>query len=573
MDVISNLGDPLEKEEILVVDDQESVRCFLSDLFQSAGWNAWSAASGEEVILGVDHRAPIVALVDLVLPDMNGIDLIKQIKRIRPKTEIILITSHGSLETAIEALQEGAYAYLRKPFESPEEVLKLVQGAIEKRKLVEENERLQRDLKKRNTQLMVSVNRFSSLYVLLWRLTQNLVRQNTEVHSLMDKVKREAVRDTLTDLYNRRFFDSRIEEEITSARRRGRPLAVLLCDLDHFKAINDNLGHQTGDRVLKAVAHSIRKSTRGSDLICRWGGDEFVIALPDATHEGIVMTADRIRKDVIAIGRKAELPLDISIGAALFPEHGDTADLLINLADRALYIAKKEESKLYIGDEECIIDNHSVKVVFQPIVDMRSGQVIGYEALGRDPEGKLNIGRLFKKYQSMGRLVEFKELCFHSQLKQAQRVSMKRVFINVDFNLLNELKSLEKPSGMEVVLEISEAEALNNVENCFKLSESWRERGFKFAIDDFGAGFISFPFICQLVPDYIKMDRSSILQAVASEKFRKFLKDLTVGLQNYSKEGLIAEGIETVEELNVTGEIGISLVQGFLLGKPQELKK
>ncbi|MCI0529755.1 MAG: EAL domain-containing protein, partial [Nitrospira sp.] len=155
----------------------------------------------------------------------------------------------------------------------------------------------------------------------------------------------------------------------------------------------------------------------------------------------------------------------------------------------------------------------------------------------------------------------------------AQDLKLKRVFVNVDFNMLSQLEAINKPPGIEVILEISELEALHDVEDRLKIAKKWRENGYKFAIDDFGAGFISLPFIAQLFPDYIKMDRSTIIQAVSSEKFRGLLKDLQLALRNYSTQGIIAEGIETEKELHVVKDIGIYLVQGFLLGKPQELKR
>jgi EAL domain-containing protein (putative c-di-GMP-specific phosphodiesterase class I) len=211
-------------------------------------------------------------------------------------------------------------------------------------------------------------------------------------------------------------------------------------------------------------------------------------------------------------------------------------------------------------------------VVFQPIVDVRSNTVLGYEALSRDPQGKLSILELFKRYQAVGQLNELKCICFKLQLKVAEQAGLKKVFINVDFNVLSQVESVLKPAAMEVILEISELEALHDVDNRLMIAQTWRERGFKFAIDDFGAGFVSLPFIARLIPDYIKLDRSTILQAVSSEKFSEFLKDLLKAIQNYSKEGIIAEGVETEKELKVVKALGIYLVQGFLLGKPQELK-
>jgi EAL domain-containing protein (putative c-di-GMP-specific phosphodiesterase class I) len=170
-------------------------------------------------------------------------------------------------------------------------------------------------------------------------------------------------------------------------------------------------------------------------------------------------------------------------------------------------------------------------------------------------------------------LRELKRICFELQLKVAQELGLTRMFINVDFQVLNELDPVLKPDGMEVILEISEVEALHDLANHLSIARKWRSRGFRFAMDDFGAGFISLPFIGQLIPDYIKLDRSTILQAVSSENFRVFSTDLVRAMQNYATAGIIAEGIETEKELEVVKDMGISLGQGYLLGMPQALTR
>jgi diguanylate cyclase (GGDEF)-like protein len=382
----------------------------------------------------------------------------------------------------------------------------------------------------------------------------------------------QAIRDTLTGLYNRRYFNHRILEEIAQAKRNQHTLAILMCDLDHFKAINEARGHHRGDEVLKAVAKSVQDSTRGTDLVFRWGGDEIVVALSDANREGGLIVAERIRAGAQKVNEEAGFHLDLSIGMAFCPEHGNTAPELIRVAERALHIAKKSEDKVHIGEQEYHLDEHSIKIVFQPIMNVRSQEVLGYEALGRDPQGKVGILELFKKYQAIGQLTELKSICVKAAIKAAQRVKLKRVFINTDFNLLSHLDALPKPDGLEVILEISELEALHEIENRLRIARKWREQGYKFAIDDFGAGFISLPFVAQLMPEYIKLDRSTMLQTVSSEQFKEFMIGLVFGLRNYASEGIIAEGIETEKELKIIKDVGIYLIQGFLFGKPQELK-
>jgi diguanylate cyclase (GGDEF)-like protein len=350
--------------------------------------------------------------------------------------------------------------------------------------------------------------------------------------------------------------------------------------LDQFKKINNSLGHQTGDEVLKAAAKGIQEATRGTDLVFRGGGDEIWVVLSKTTPEGLLIAAERIRMAVHKIGEIFHCDLEVSIGVAVYPEHGHQLEELMLVAGLALYLAKDGTEKIHVGSTKYTLDENSIKVVFQPILDVRSKAILGYEALSRDPEGNFNILELFKRYKTIGRLNELKKICFNAQLKAAKEIGLKKVFINVDFKLLAELEAVPRPPpGMDVILEISELEAIHNIDDHLNIAKEWREKGYKFAIDDFGAGFISLPFMAQLTPEYIKIDRSTILHAVYSESFRGFLKNLVQGLKNFTTGGIIAEGIETVaegieteRELLVVKEIGVDLAQGFSLGKPQELR-
>jgi diguanylate cyclase (GGDEF)-like protein/PAS domain S-box-containing protein len=396
-------------------------------------------------------------------------------------------------------------------------------------------------------------------------------RDITERKRAQEALAEQAVRDVLTDLYNRRYFNHRVPQELKRAEGQRQAVAILLCDLDHFKAVNDTLGHHVGDDVLKMVARSIRAAIRGTDLVFRWGGDEFVVVLEYETRDGLHIATERIRAGVRKINGSTDHSLDLSIGVAIYPEHGRSIDQLIRLADRALYIAKKGGGKVHIGEEEYYLNEQAISVVFQPIVEASTRRVIGYEALSRDRQGKLGILELFKRYEAIGQLDELKRICFREQLRAAQAAGLARVFINVNFSVIGAMECLPKPPHMRVILEISELEALHDVARHLEITRRWREQGFEFAIDDFGAGFVSFPFIAEAIPDYIKVDRSTLLQAVSSPKFRAFSKDLVRAIRNYASKGIIVEGVETDQELEVVKELGIDLVQGYLFGKPQSL--
>ena len=396
-------------------------------------------------------------------------------------------------------------------------------------------------------------------------------RNITERKLAEQALKDLSIRDPLTNLYNRRYFNKRIEEEISRATRQKSRFALLLCDLDHFKKVNDTRSHQVGDEILKAVGQAIQTATRDVDFVFRWGGDEFVVILLVDDRQGITDAGERIRERVMALGEEWRFPLDLSIGVASFPEHGQDSNQLIRLADRALYIAKKRGDKIHIGEEEYELDDGVVHVVFQPIVDTRSGKAIGHEALSRSAKEELGIQELFLKYHSIGKLLELKELCFRKQIEAAEAYGLDRVFINVDFKLLEHLGHRRKPADVEVILEISEKEALPDIEHHLAVTQEWKAEGFKFAFDDFGVGFISLPFLADLDADYIKLDRLTILQAVASEEFRDFLNHVVQALRHYAPRGIVAEGIESEEELAVAEQMGIHLVQGHLFGKPEAI--
>lgn len=382
----------------------------------------------------------------------------------------------------------------------------------------------------------------------------------------------QAIRDVLTGLYNRRFFDDRIDVEMARARRNHHSVAFLMCDLDYFKAVNDSRGHHVGDDVLKTVARAILSSTRGSDLVVRWGGDEIVVVLAETDEAGGRVVAERIRRAVRKLSEAQGIRFDMSIGIAVSPTHGDAVDHLIRLADRALYIAKKSGDKIQVGDEYYRLDAHAIKVVFQPVMDVWANQVLGYEAFGWDPEGRLTVPELFKKYHVVGQLEDLKVICFKEQMRIAREARLARVFLNIDLRVLEQVEPVPPPEDMDVILDISEHEVLHDVEGYLTTAMKWRARGYKFAIDDFGAGFVPLPLVARLKPEYIKIDRSLVEQAVSSETFRGFFRHLLLALRMYATHGIIAEGIEDEAELATMKGIGIFLAQGFLLGRPKEIQ-
>lgn len=392
-------------------------------------------------------------------------------------------------------------------------------------------------------------------------------------HKALAQIKHLSSRDPLTGLFNRSQLGIQLKEAIFMTDRDKKCLGLLVCDLDHFKELNEKFGYEYADHVLKILADCVSSAMEKEEeekegrppLIFRSGVDEMTVLFFNATSEKISHKAAKIRKAVQSASATVAFPLDISIGATLYPIESQTQDQMLTVANQALLIAKKSDQKICIGSAGILNHSSRIRTIFEPIVDLDQNQIIGYEALSRDAYDKLAITDLFKQYAALGELSAVKNSCFITQIEMAEALNLKRVFLNVDSAMLNQCGWVQKPRHIEVVLEISEAESLADFEDYLKIAKKWKEKGFKFAIDDFGAGFISLPFISRLNPDYIKVDRTVILQAVTSLPFKAFLTNIVGALQKDQGISIIGEGIENEEELQIARDAGIPLMQGFLL--------
>ncbi len=207
---------------------------------------------------------------------------------------------------------------------------------------------------------MVSKNVFADSEQKL-KIANALLLQEIEMRKAAElTLQEQAYRDPLTGLYNRRVLQLRVQEEIARCQRTGDGLALLLCDLDHFKEINDTQGHDVGDSVLQTVSRVIVEAVRESDSVYRWGGDEFVVLISAGVIEMPQLMAERICSALEEVGRQLNLKLGVSIGVATFPAHGENLDDLIRIADHALYVAKHHRGTIHIGEEGYHRDNDTV---------------------------------------------------------------------------------------------------------------------------------------------------------------------------------------------------------------------
>jgi len=307
------LGGP----RILVVDDDETIRDLFTVVLEDHDYAVSTAASAEEALDVYVHDPFPVVITDIRMDGMSGIELLKQIKASHDDTQVIMITAHASVDTSLRSLREGAYDYILKPIEDPGVVVAAAERALEKVRLVVENRYLMENLKKTNNELDAA---------------NHMLREIT-------------LRDHLTGLYNRRYLGVAFATELQRSIRHKREFAVIFCDIDHFKIYNDVNGHVAGDMLLKEFSDLLIRRLRRTDIISRYGGEEFVAILPETDKKNAAILANEICKLVrqhhfTKEDSQPDGKITVSFGVSSYPEDGITEDELLTQADKALYAAK-----------------------------------------------------------------------------------------------------------------------------------------------------------------------------------------------------------------------------------------
>ena len=313
-----NTGDISKKPvRILVADDDESLRSVLKQVLSMDGYEVNLTSSGEEALAAFKKEPFPLIITDIRMGKMSGIQLLQEVKRLRPDAQVIIITSNATLDTAITAIQAGAYDYLTKPFDDIALISSVARRAVEKIRLIEENK----------------------------SLLEKLKRKNEELEFVNLTLKELTIRDGLTGLYNHRHFQETLGAEILRSKRYASTFSLVFLDVDFFKQYNDTHGHLHGDAVLVALSKLLIAGLRKSDVAVRYGGEEFVLLLPETSKENAFALAGTIREKIAAHpfpGRETQPQgkVTVSMGIAAFPEDGSDSSTLLHRADEALYQAK-----------------------------------------------------------------------------------------------------------------------------------------------------------------------------------------------------------------------------------------
>jgi len=423
----------------------------------------------------------------------------------------------------------------------------------------------------------------------------------TDAKEQQNILRRQALHDDLTKLPNRTLFIDRLEQAILAANRNESYLTVLLMDLDHFKEINDTLGHHIGDLLLQQIGPKITQNLRGIDTVARMGGDEFLLLLPGVNEEQGIDVAQKILASLSKAFQVEDHNLEIgaSIGIAVFPSHADDANTLIRRADVAMYGAKSKQSgyNLYNPKDDLhnpgrltmmtelrqAIENNQLRLYYQPKIDLRTKRCTGVEALVRwhHPD-KIEIPpdafiRNAEKSGTIKSLTQWVLRNAFDQLAQWDKLGLQiSISINIsardfqDPDLLFLIEELISSSGIEpsrLTLELTESAVMTDTRKAFDSLSKIDKMGIKLAIDDFGTGYSSLEYLKRLPVDELKIDRSFVVDMATSKDDAAIVRS-TIDLAHNLGLHVVAEGVEDQAAVDLLNTMDCDTMQGYFFSKP-----
>lgn len=432
-----------------------------------------------------------------------------------------------------------------------------------------------------------------------------LLRDITKKKASEEIIWRQANFDALTSLSNRRMFHEHLRQEMKKTDRSKLPMALVFLDVDHFKEVNDTLGHDQGDVLLKQVAQRLTACVRGTDIVSRLGGDEFTIILSELRNASDVA---RIAQEIL---RQMNTPFELdeqtahvssSIGITLYPEDAGDAETLIKNADQAMYIAKQEGRNRFhyfapymqeatrirmelINELREAVIRDELRMVFQPIVDLQTGRICKAEALLRwehPQRGLLNPAEFISIAESSGMIVEIGDWVFKQAVQEVRRLQTLGFayfpigvnksawqFRENGSNYQNWLDYLQEQQVRpeNIIIEVTENLLLDTTYPVAQRLSAFQQAGLQISLDDFGTGYCSVAFLKRFHIDYIKLDRSLITD-LSQDTTGTALWEAIIVMAHKLNIKVIAEGIETLEQLAILKDAGCDFGQGYLFSKP-----
>ncbi|MHB8478649.1 MAG: putative bifunctional diguanylate cyclase/phosphodiesterase [Steroidobacteraceae bacterium] len=530
-----------------------------------------------------EGRPYAMAFVDMRMPPgWDGLKTIERLWATDPDVQVVICSAHTDYDWT-EVVQRLGHSdkllVLRKPAE-PIEVLQCATALSRKW----ENDRLVRG------------------HVL--RLEEVITTRTRGLEAANQQLRHLATHDALTGLPNRVLLDDRLQQAIAHADRDARSFALLVCDLDRFKLINDSLGHRAGDELLQEVARRLTGVVRPSDTVARFGGDEFVvIATSIAEEDDAAALAARVMDVLQAPVRIAALDVHTSpsIGIAMYPDDGLTMQALLAHADAAMYSAKQQgrgnfrryASGMDAGTEERVqleSDLHNavalnqLQLHYQPKVDTQTGEVRSAEALVRwmhPVRGVISPAEFIPLAEECGLIGTIgswviREACRQTRAWQLDGVPTLRVSVNLsasqfrDSGLVDAIRGALDDAGLQaryLEVELTESAVMSDPEKSIAVLEHLSAMGVLVSVDDFGTGYSSMSYLRRFPIDKLKIDRVFIQEIVSRPEDASIVRAI-VSLAHSLRLKVVAEGVETPAQLDFLKTAGCDEYQGYHFSRP-----
>ena len=439
------------------------------------------------------------------------------------------------------------------------------------------------------------------------RVCMNSIFDVTDKKMYQQKIEQQANNDFLTGLYNRMCCERDLNRHIDEAKAAGEKGAIIYLDLDDFKHINDGLGHQYGDVLLKAISNSLRRINGIENTCYRMGGDEFVIIVPHDSYKNF----EQIQEEIRVVFNKpwflkgADYYCTSSIGIVTFPDDGDTVQDLIKKADVAMYEAKKSgKNKVSVYSKEADADSakrldmeksmrfatadgyKEFEVYYQPIVDVKKpgNPCIGAEALVRwnstdlgfvSPGDFIPLAEYLGLINPIGNYV-LEQACMelkkwnesgHPYYKVNVNLSVVQLLQNDIVGMISDIIERTGINPKNLTLEVTESLAINDMIRMKRILSNIKQLGVRIALDDFGTGYSSLNHVREIPLDVIKIDQSFI-KDIATDQYAQSFVAMMSELASALGVKICVEGVETIDQYRVLEPMNISMIQGFYFGRP-----
>ncbi|HKY02714.1 MAG TPA: EAL domain-containing protein [Burkholderiales bacterium] len=493
------------------------------------------------------------------------------------------------------------YTVARQLFEFPLAVFVGVSEAEQSAQVEQSN---QRYIAATAVASLVVISLFALLGRMSWQLARSRQRETEATVEHAQRVEYLAFHDALTGLPNRSFFSKLLIQSIAHSQRYERKLAVLFLDLDRFKSINDTLGHEAGDELLREVSRRLQGCLRESDMVARLGGDEFVVLLPELAEDkyaGIVANKILVEtaRPFVLLGH--EFSVTASIGISVFPQDGADEQSLTKNADIAMYHAKDQGKNNYqyfskaLGSDmfgrlaleanlRHALARDEFVLHYQPKRNLRDDRISGVEALlrWRHPQlGLIEPKQFIPLAEESGLIVPIgkwvlRTACAQNMAWQGQGLPPIPIAVNMtarqffDDNLLNDLHIVLKSTGMPphlLELEITESLLMQDVNGAMAVLSKLKRAGMRVAVDDFGVGYSSLATLQRFPLDTVKIDRSFIREAAGDENGETLTRAI-IAMGRSLSMNIVAQGVETKEQAEYLREHACNEFQGFYFDKP-----